>query len=195
VNRRFVTAVRLVIGACILGSAGSALADDDEPKVQLTVTADDDRVLLERRANTVEGWQTTLGIPVFTATDQWEPACAVPCTVHLSPHAAYRVNGRGIAASHEFLLPKGDDVTLQVTARPAFWYGAGVALTVVGGILAVVGGTSTLVAGNITSTDAETTVRSFGAAFLISGGLMLAAGIPLWLTGKSTVRAADGTTL
>jgi hypothetical protein len=168
---------------------------DDDDKVRLTVTADDDHVILERRANTVEGWQTTLGIPVFTATEQWEPVCAVPCTVQLSPHAAFRVNGRGIASSHEFLLPKGPDVKLEVSGRSSFWYGAGTGLTIVGGLLLAVGATSTLVAGNITSTDAETTLRGFGVTFLIAGAAMLVAGIPLILTGKSTVRSADGRVL
>jgi hypothetical protein len=168
---------------------------DDDDKIRLTVTADDDHVLLERRANTVEGWQTTLGIPVFTSTEQWEPACAVPCTMQVSPHAAFRVNGRGIASSHEFLLPKGPDVKLDVTARSSFWYGAGTALTVVGALLVAVGGTSALVAGNITSTDAETTVRGFGVTFLVAGAVMLITGVPLVLTGKSTVRSADGRSL
>jgi hypothetical protein len=168
---------------------------DDDDKIRLTVTADDDHVLLERRANTVEGWQTTLGIPVFTSTEQWEPACAVPCTIQISPHAAFRVNGRGIASSHEFLLPKGPDVKLDVTARSSFWYGAGTALTVVGALLVAVGGTSALVAGNITSTDAETTVRGFGVTFLVAGAVMLITGVPLVLTGKSTVRSADGRSL
>jgi hypothetical protein len=168
---------------------------DDDDKIRLTVTADDDHVLLERRANTVEGWQTTLGIPVFTSTEQWEPACAVPCTIQVYPHAAFRVNGRGIASSHEFLLPKGPDVKLDVTARSSFWYGAGTALTVVGALLVAVGGTSALVAGNITSTDAETTVRGFGVTFLVAGAVMLITGVPLVLTGKSTVRSADGRSL
>ena len=172
-----------------------ALADGDgaeEPKVTLAVEADDAAVLVERRANVVEGWQTTFGIPVFTATEQWEPICAVPCTLRVSPHAAYRINGRGIATSHEFLLPKGSELHLDVSTRPAFFYSAGIASTVIGSLLVLGGVVSTYFAGNITNTEAESSVRSFGVAFLVTGGLMLAAGVPLWVTGRSTVRTKDG---
>jgi hypothetical protein len=195
-KRRFVL---VGIGAMVAGQlvAVRAHADDDaaEEKVILSVTADDDRVLIERRTNIVEGWQTTLGIPVFTTTEQWEPACAVPCTLHVSPHVGYRASGRGIATSHEFLLPKGPEVKLEVKARSSLWYGSGIGLTIVGGVLAVVGGTSTLVSSNITSTEAETTVRGFGLGLLVAGGVMLAVGIPLWLTGRSAVKTPDGRTL
>jgi len=34
---------------------------------------------------------------------------------------------------------------------------------------------------------AETTVRGFGLTFLITGAVFLAVGLPLWLTGKSSV--------
>jgi hypothetical protein len=189
------------LGAFLTGhivAPGSARADEDatpQEMVKLTVTANDDRVLIERRANVVEGWQTTLGIPVFTSTEQWEPVCAVPCTLQVSPHAGYRVSGRGIATSHEFLLPKGPDVKLDVKASSSFWYGAGTALTIVGGLLVVVGGTSALVSTNITSTEAEGTLRGLGLGFLVVGGVMLAAGIPLWLTGRSVVRTPEGRSL
>ena len=168
---------------------------DDEEKVTMIVDSDSDQAQIERRANVVEGWQTTLGIPIYTSTQQWEPVCVVPCKVQVSPHAAYRVSGRGVADSHEFVLPKGDEVHLEIRARSAFWHGTGVALTVLGGVLGAVGGISTGVAGNITNTDAEATLRGFGVTFLVAGAVMLAAGIPLWITQQSSVRTADGRSL
>lgn len=176
--------------------ARDAAADDgDEEKVTLTVESDDPHVLIERRANTVEGWQTTFGIPVFTATEQWEPACAVPCKLHISPHAAYRATGRGVASSHEFVLPKGNDLHLDVHARSAFWYSAGIAGTIFGTLLVAGGAISTSLSGNITSTEAEQNVRSFGVVFLVTGAVLLGVGVPLWLTGRSTVSTTDGRSL
>jgi hypothetical protein len=185
----------LALFVAALSLPASALADDDEQKVTLAVEADDSAVLVERRGNVVEGWQTTFGIPVFTSTEQWEPVCAVPCRLKVSPHAAYRISGRGIASSHEFLLPKGSEVNLAVNTRPALLYSAGVAATVVGGLLVLGGVVSTYFAGNITNTDAESSLRSFGVAFLVSGGLLLAAGVPLIVTGKTSVKTTDGQSL
>ncbi len=181
----------MLVVLAVWAAPAIARADDDE-KVTVIVDADDDQAQIQRRANTVEGWQTTLGIPIFTSTEQWEPVCVAPCKVQLSPHATYRVSGRGVADSHDFVLPKGDELRLEVRARSAFWHGAGVGLTVLGGMLTAVGGISTSVAGNITSTDAEATVRSFGVTFLVAGVVMLATGVPLWITQRSAVRTADG---
>ena len=169
--------------------------DKDDEKVTLAVDSDDARVLIERRANVVEGWQTTFGIPVFTSTEQWEPVCAVPCKLHLSPHAAFRVSGRGIAPSHEFLLPKGNEVHVDAHARSSFWYSAGIASTIFGALFIAAGAVSTGLSGNITSTEAETQVRSFGVVFLVTGAVLLGVGVPLWLTGRSTVTSADGRSL
>jgi hypothetical protein len=171
---------------------------DDAPQVTMVVESDSPGTLIERRANAVEGWQTTLGIPVYTSTEQWEPACAAPCRVMVNPNAAFRVNGRGIATSRDFVLPPDDgkgEVRLDVRTRSAFWHGVGQTMTVVGAVLVVIGGISTLYAPSITSTEEEKTLRSFGVSFLAGGGLMLGIGIPLWITQRSWVRGPDGSAL
>lgn len=164
----------------------------------LVAESDSGGALIERRANAVEGWQTTLGIPVYTSTEQWEPACAAPCRVMVNPNSAFRVNGRGIATSREFVLPGEDgkgEVRLDIRTRSAFWHDVGQAMTVVGTVLVVVGGISTLYAPSITSTDEEKELRRFGLSFLAGGGLMMAIGIPLWVTQRSWVRGPDGSAL
>lgn len=125
---------------------------DDAPQVMMVVEADSPGALIERRANSVEGWQTTLGIPVYTSTEQWEPACATPCRVMVNPNTAFRVNGRGIATSREFVLPSegaSGEVRLDIRTRSAFWHDVGQAMTLVGTVLVVVGGISTLYAPSI----------------------------------------------
>lgn len=163
----------------------------------MVVESDSPGTLIERRANTVEGWQTTLGIPVYTSTEQWEPACAAPCRVLVNPSSAFRVTGRGIATSRDFVLPADakEEVRLDVRTRSAFWHGVGQAMTLVGSVLVVVGGISTLYANSITDTDEEKTLRRFGVSFLAGGGLMMGIGIPLWITQRSWVRGPDGSAL
>jgi len=170
---------------------------DDAPQVMLVVEADDRGAIVERRANSVEGWQTTLGIPVYSATEQWEPVCVAPCRVWTSPTTAFRVTGRGIATSHDFVVPDtaSDEVRLDIRTRSAFWHGVGQFMTIVGSVLVVAGGISTLYAPSITSTDAEQSLRSFGVSFLAGGVLMMGIGIPLWITQRSQVRGPDGSTL
>ena len=105
------------------------------------------------------------------------------------------MSGRGVASSHEFLLPKGDDVRVDVHARAAFLYSAGIAGTIVGALLLAGGAVSTGLSGNITSTDAEASVRSFGVVFLVTGAVLAGIGVPLWLTGRSSVTTPDGRSL
>jgi hypothetical protein len=170
---------------------------DDAPQVMMVVEADAPDALIERRANVVEGWQTTLGIPVYTSTEQWEPVCAAPCRVMINPNSAFRVNGPGISTSRAFVLPheSKDEIRLDIRTRSALWHGLGQAMTVVGTILVIVGGISTLYAPSITSTDEEKALRRFGVGFLAGGGLMLGIGIPLWVTQRSWVRGPDGSAL
>jgi hypothetical protein len=164
----------------------------------MVVESDSPGTLIERRANMVEGWQTTLGIPVYTSTEQWEPACVAPCRVMVNPNAAFRVNGRGIATSRDFVLPGEDgkgEVRLDVRTRSAFWHDVGQAMTIVGTLLVAVGGVSTLYANSITDTEEEKTLRRFGVSFLVGGGVLMGVGIPLWITQRSWVRGPDGSAL
>ena len=149
---------------------------------------------IERRAHTVEGWETTYFVPFFHSTEQWETACAAPCVVHLDANATYRVGGSGVATSRSFTLPKvpaSAPLTLHVQARSAILSSAGTVLTTAGAVVTLVGLVSTLYSPSITSTQAETDVRKASVVILISGGVLLAVGIPLLLTGKSKV-TTDG---
>ncbi len=189
----------IFLAVALSGIAGVARADDAPPanppdaaekRIDVSVDADGPGATIERRANTVEGWQTTLGIPVYSATQQWEPSCVAPCRVKLDPNSTYRATGDGVAASSTFTLPSGKGaVSLHVHTRSAFLHDAGIGLTTFGAIFTVVGGVSSLYAKNITSTDAEATVRGFGLTILITGAVFLAVGLPLWLGGKSVVTA------
>ena len=157
------TCAALALGSFFVAASGmpreARAAEEEDDKVNVTVSSDDPSALVERRANVVEGWQTTFGIPVFTVTEQWEAVCATPSTMHAFRNAAYRVNGRGVATSHEFVLPKGNDVQLEVHSRAAFWYSTGVASAVIGGLFVLGGVISTYFAGNVTNTEAESTIR------------------------------------
>lgn len=178
-------------------SPGSPLAVTVVPedrKVEVAVSADSPEVTIERRAHTVEGWETTYLVPFFHSTEQWETACAAPCVVHLDSNATYRVGGSGVATSRSFTLPKvgaSGPLTLHVQARSALLATAGTVLTTAGAVVTMVGLVSTLYSPSITSTQAEAEVRKASVVILISGGVLLAVGIPLLLTGKSKV-TTDG---
>jgi hypothetical protein len=173
--------------------APATIPASGERKIEIIVDADEDGALLERRVNTVEGWQATLGIPVYSSTQQWEPACVAPCKLKVDADSAYRVSGEGIATSRTFTLPAlNDPLKLHVHGRSAFLYGAGQGLTTVGTVFVLFGGISTLYSKSITSTDAEESLRSVGVAVLITGAVFVAVGLPLWLSGKSTVRTDGG---
>lgn len=172
----------------LASGVAQAADDDDKPKVNMAVTADRVGVVIEHRVNAVEGWQTTLGVPVYTSTQQWEPVCVAPCNVKVDPNAIFRVGGVGVAPSREFVLPaQRKDLRLQVSAGSGPAYNIGLGLTTTGALFAAIGVVPLVYAGSITNTSAEDTVRGLGAGILGAGVLMLAVGVPMWLLGKSTV--------
>lgn len=179
--------------------AAPARADDvpvpvvaDDRKVEFTVDADDADATLERRMNTVEGWETTYGVPFFHSTEQWDTACAAPCIVRLDPNATYRVGGTGVATSRSFTLPKEGPHVLHIGERSAFFHSVGAGFTTAGVVVTLVGVVSTVYSPSITSTQAEADVRKAGLVILMSGVALLAIGIPLLLTGNSRVTTDRG---
>ena len=189
---------RVAVAVCaplLLSSVARADDKDDEkPKVNLAVTADKVGVVIEHRVNGVEGWQTTLGVPIYTSTQQWEPVCVAPCNVKVDPNAIFRVGGVGVAPSRDFVLPaQRKELRLQVSAGSGPAYDLGLGLTTTGALFAGIGVIPLVYAGSLTNTSAEETVRGLGVGILGAGVLMLAIGVPLWLLGKSTVFACpDG---
>jgi len=196
-------ATTAILAFAPLLSSSDADADDtklvDEGRVTIDVDADSSDVVIERRASTVESLQTNYGIPLYSVSEQWVPACVVPCSVRVDAHSYYRVEGDGVAPSLHFTLPRrpdtADPIKLHVHARSGFLHSLGIGMSIVGGVAFVVGGISTLYAPSITNTSVESSVRQVGVVILVSGAVLLLAGIPMWLATYSNVRTDDGRVL
>jgi Uma2 family endonuclease len=142
-------------------------------QVRLTVYSDAPGLLLERRANAIEGWSLTVPAPVYVYTEQWEPACVAPCTIMADAASTYRVNGDGFSASHNFTLPPGrESMRLELRGRSQFVHASGIALTVLGTVIGVLGGLSLGAAPGITDTTTEKNLRGLGYLSIGTGALM-----------------------
>lgn len=146
--------------------------------------------VVERRANHIKGWTLTLPFPAYTTTEQWEPVCVAPCSLHLDRNAIYKIDGVGVAPSPAFVLPRGPDpLALRVKAASRLGHDAGVATTVIGALTVIIAGT--VAASASTTRRAEDTLLFAGAP----GLALTAIGAVLWGANGTSVRTGDGHSL
>jgi hypothetical protein len=178
-----------------LGIPARALADEPTPSGAPTPAVSIDSTspftVIEHRANEVRGWNVTFP-PTYVHTEQWEPVCVAPCSVHLDPNGVYRVGGGGVAPSGPFVLPQAAPLRLHVRAGSGFWHDAGVGTFVAGLATAIVGGA--VWASAPSQTNEHQTVIT-GAAITGAGLAVLALGAIVWLASGSVVTTDDGRSL
>lgn len=166
----------------------AAKDDNDKPPQVHLVVDGEPGVLLERRQNASEGWSATIW-PGYAYVETWEVACVAPCKTVVDAASTYRVNGPGVATSRNFSLPPGrDPLRLRLEPRSAVLHATGIVLTFLGGLLALAGGASLASSPAISDAAAAADVRGLGWVGLGAGALLLAIGIPTWVTTYSYAR-------
>jgi hypothetical protein len=196
---RFARAMAALIP--LLG-ARIALADDDgtkapeakPPQIHLVVDGEPG-VLMERRQNVAEGWNLTFP-PAYQHIESWEVACVAPCSTVVDAGSLYRINGSGVATSYAFTLPQGRDIVhMHFVARTELLHAAGVALTLIGGIVTLLGIAGVVSSPIVSDAAAAADLRVGGWVSAGIGAAIMGAGIATWITTHSYATTDDCQTL
>jgi hypothetical protein len=156
--------------------------------VALSATAQDAQPLVD--ASMVR----SPGLPVLQARPtggDWATACVLPCQLHLSTAAEYRISGEGVVDSDPFRLPLASKVRVDATGGSSMLHGVATLLTV-GGLVFAAGGAAILLVPNDphASDDARTSKVVVGSGFLAMGLLSTAIGILARAFSDTSVRVA-----
>jgi hypothetical protein len=122
---------------------------------------------------------------------QWRNICVVPCGVPVDPAGTYRVGGGTIRPSLELRMPRpSGPVLLDVQTGSVVKHWVGFGLTLGGGLAALAGVGYIALAPYATengqkTTTAKDTFRAIGIAELVSGVVLAAVGVPLWMSHTS----------
>lgn len=119
----------------------------------------------------------------------FRPVCHSPCArrVGIDPAASYFVAGNGVTGSKHFTIPDKDRVTLQVKPGSKVMWGSGI-VTEAFGISAVITGIILFAVGASESGDSRKALFAAGGGTLGAGVVMVGAGVPLILFGRTEVK-------
>jgi hypothetical protein len=118
-------------------------------------------------------------------------ACAAPCNKTVDPQFLYHVAGEGITRSASFRFPPGRSAyKLEVDSGSSWSDAAGFILTSAGICLAALGGT--FLAVGAVDRDRPAFLPVAGAVGAGAGVISMAVGIPLWISGQTSVRVDAG---
>lgn len=121
---------------------------------------------------------------------RYRRVCGSPCgrQVVIDPEASYFISGNGVTDSREFGLPERGPITLDVRPGVRGLWITGIVLTIVGSISF---GSSIAVfatgASKNTAEDRKDEFRLVGGMLAGIGAPMVAAGIPMWIFGRTKV--------
>lgn len=149
---------------------------------------------LERRAGSVD-WIEGSGSPSGTAS-LWTRLCTAPCQTTIHPDDELRIAGEGIAPSQSFRIdPSSHAVQIDADAgsQSTLSWGktfvsTGVGLLALGTVLIAIPAPGD----DPATTNAFDTLRTIGYGSLGAGGVMTLIGIPLWISGGTTVTVSHG---
>ena len=183
-------------------TAATPTAADAKPptrSVEVELHSNDSRATIERRVGTT----SLAGLPFvdgsFAGVGLWQEECVAPCEVKLDPRYSYRVAGDGVTPSESFALPRDKDkVRLSAEMGSSRWRLAGILTTGVG-VGTALAGTSALVLSPVFENN-DVGSKGFRQAVLVGGIVALAAGLIelgaglyMWQTNGTSVRADHGT--
>jgi hypothetical protein len=119
---------------------------------------------------------------------KWVDLCVAPCGRPADPNALYRIGGGSIKPSPTFKMPRPAGevrIDAETGSIVKFWVGVGLAI---GGAAAAAGGGALYLSsqGSTNALDRDT-FRVEGIVYLVTGVVLLAVGLPLWLTNNTTI--------
>jgi hypothetical protein len=175
-----------------------ATAPKTPPGVHVTMFTDDSRAGLFRVIGYVPTttWAATPqgGVPIATMAESTVFECKAPCDKDVDPQFTYRIAGDGITPSR--MIQFGYDkpaYKLRVEAGSTGSRVTGIILSAVGLSFAGGGGTGLLVSA-LSPTGGSDTFTTVSAITAGTGAVLLAVGIGLWVSSKTTVRVDSAET-
>jgi hypothetical protein len=172
------------------GDAGKTLT--------VELVASSPHATIEKRVGTTSLPALPFSDTSFGSVSHWEHTCVAPCELKLDPHYAYRVAGDGLTPSQSFALPRDrDKVTVTAEMGSSTARLSGMVLTGFGVGSLGLGGTALLLSPVFENQDVgsktfRSVVLAGGVVLVAAGVLELGAGLYLWLTNGTTVRADHG---
>jgi hypothetical protein len=131
------------------------------------------------------------GLPVLEARvdgSDWRTVCIPPCTRRLDAMASYRIGGEGVVASSPFALPPTTaHVAVDAYVGSPLLRDVGTVLAIGGFVFAAGGGALLLLPSGGGDRSNQDVV---GAGFLVSGLLVMGAGLAARIFSETTVAVA-----